>query len=330
MDLDLSGYTSNLEESEEKLIEIGNIIDQTSEVLQKASDDLRLIESRQETATKTFQESADSFLESLTQFATNTEARLDDVNRVKEGIESYAESSNSKLSGTIELASILITSTQQELSNQEETFTTALTELSEIISQFLGDANLSIESANSEVALFTEGTSQLSSKVTEVNDTLTTLTDRIASLFDDLTSNFLDSLKSSTESIYASAFSALSEQQTASIEETLAGVSSQLEDLLENFSESCTTVGDELMENVGNLLIECTEDISGNIQEKLQAAFEDAIENMLAEILKELGATVATMTLGSSVTGVMYPLIPAMKTVGEVLETLNTALDFFD
>jgi len=247
-----------------------------------------------------------------------------------EGFQSAIESNGSKVTTTIELAAGLINNTQQELASQEETFTTALSDLSDIISQFLGDANLSIESTNSEITLFTEGASQLSTKVTESGDALSGLSDRISSLFDELTNNFLDTLKSSTDSIYVTALTTLAEAQSASIEETLAGVSSQLEDLLENFSESCTSVGEELMDNVSTILDDCTSDISDNIEQKLTDAFEDAIENMLQAVLEELGTTVVTMTAGSSISGVMMPLVPALKTVGTALEALNNTLDFFD
>jgi len=330
MSVDLSGYGANLEESEKKLIELGSILDQTDEVLQKASSDLRATETRQESANQAFQENANSLLESLSEFGSNSQARLDDINRVMEGFQSAIESNGSKVTTTIELAAGLINNTQQELANQEETFTTALSDLSDIISQFLGDANLSIESTNSEITLFTEGASQLSTKVTESGDALSGLSDRISSLFDELTNNFLDTLKSSTDSIYVTALTTLAEAQSASIEETLAGVSSQLEDLLENFSESCTSVGEELMDNVSTILDDCTSDISDNIEQKLTDAFEDAIENMLQAVLEELGTTVVTMTAGSSISGVMMPLVPALKTVGTALEALNNTLDFFD
>ena len=330
MSVDLSGYGANLEESEKKLIELGSILDRTDEVLQKASSDLRATETRQESANQAFQENANSLLESLSEFGSNSQARLDDINRVMEGFQSAIESNGSKVTTTIELAAGLINNTQQELSNQEETFTTALSDLSDIISQFLGDANLSIESTNSEITLFTEGASQLSTKVTESGDALSGLSDRISSLFDELTNNFLDTLKSSTDSIYVTALTTLAEAQSASIEETLAGVSSQLEDLLENFSESCTSVGEELMDNVSTILDDCTSDISDNIEQKLTDAFEDAIENMLQAVLEELGTTVVTMTAGSSISGVMMPLVPALKTVGTALEALNNTLDFFD
>lgn len=330
MSVDLSGYGANLEESEKKLIELGSILDRTDEVLQKASSDLRATETRQESANQAFQETANSLLESLSEFGSNSEGRLDDINRVMEGLQSAIESNGSKVTTTIELASSLINNTQQELSNQEETFTTALSDLSDIISQFLGDANLSIESTNSEIALFTEGASQLSAKVTESGDNLSGISDRISSLFDELTNNFLDTLKSSTDSIYVTALTTLAEAQSASIEETLASVSSQLEDLLENFSESCTSVGEELMDNVSTILEDCTTDISDNIEQKLTDAFEDAIENMLQAVLEELGTTVVTMTAGSSISGVMMPLVPALKAVGTALEALNNTLDFFD
>jgi len=330
MSVDLSGYGANLEESEKKLIELGSILDRTDEVLQKASSDLRATETRQESANQAFQETANSLLESLSEFGSNSEGRLDDINRVMEGLQSAIESNGSKVTTTIELASSLINNTQQELSNQEETFTTALSDLSDIISQFLGDANLSIESTNSEIALFTEGASQLSAKVTESGDNLSGISDRISSLFDELTNNFLDTLKSSTDSIYVTALTTLAEAQSASIEETLASVSSQLEDLLENFSESCTSVGEELMDNVSTILEDCTTDISDNIEQKLTDAFEDAIENMLQAVLEELGTTVVTMTAGSSISGVMMPLVPALKAVGTALEALNDTLDFFD
>jgi len=330
MSVDLSGYGANLEESEKKLIELGSILDQTDEVLQKASSDLRATETRQESANQAFQENANSLLESLSEFGSNSQARLDDINRVMEGFQSAIESNGSKVTTTIELAAGLINNTQQELANQEETFTTALSDLSDIISQFLGDANLSIESTNSEITLFTEGASQLSAKVTESGDNLSGISDRISSLFDELTNNFLDTLKSSTDSIYVTALTTLAEAQSASIEETLAGVSSQLEDLLENFSESCTSVGEELMDNVSTILDDCTSDISDNIEQKLTDAFEDAIENMLQAVLEELGTTVVTMTAGSSISGVMMPLVPALKTVGTALEALNNTLDFFD
>jgi len=330
MSVDLSGYGANLEESEKKLIELGSILDRTDEVLQKASSDLRATETRQESANQAFQETANSLLESLSEFGSNSEGRLDDINRVMEGLQSAIESNGSKVTTTIELASSLINNTQQELSNQEETFTTALSDLSDIISQFLGDANLSIESTNSEIALFTEGASQLSAKVTESGDNLSGISDRISSLFDELTNNFLDTLKSSTDSIYVTALTTLAEAQSASIEETLASVSSQLEDLLDNFSESCTSVGEELMDNVSTILEDCTSDISDNIEQKLTDAFEDAIENMLQAVLEELGTTVVTMTAGSSISGVMMPLVPALKAVGTALEALNNTLDFFD
>jgi len=330
MSVDLSGYGANLEESEKKLIELGSILDRTDEVLQKASSDLRATETRQESANQAFQETANSLLESLSEFGSNSEGRLDDINRVMEGLQSAIESNGSKVTTTIELASSLINNTQQELSNQEETFTTALSDLSDIISQFLGDANLSIESTNSEIALFTEGASQLSAKVTESGDNLSGISDRISSLFDELTNNFLDTLKNSTDSIYVTALTTLAEAQSASIEETLASVSSQLEDLLENFSESCTSVGEELMDNVSTILEDCTSDISDNIEQKLTDAFEDAIENMLQAVLEELGTTVVTMTAGSSISGVMMPLVPALKAVGTALEALNNTLDFFD
>ena len=330
MSVDLSGYGTNLEESEKKLIELGSILDRTDEVLQKASGDLRATETRQESANQAFQETANSLLESLSEFGSNSEGRLDDINRVMEGLQSAIESNGSKVTTTIELASSLINNTQQELSNQEETFTTALSDLSDIISQFLGDANLSIESTNSEIALFTEGASQLSAKVTESGDNLSGISDRISSLFDELTNNFLDTLKSSTDSIYVTALTTLAEAQSASIEETLASVSSQLEDLLENFSESCTSVGEELMDNVSTILEDCTSDISDNIEQKLTDAFEDAIENMLQAVLEELGTTVVTMTAGSSISGVMMPLVPALKAVGTALEALNNTLDIFD
>lgn len=330
MSVDLSGYGANLEESEKKLIELGSILDRTDEVLQKASSDLRATETRQESANQAFQETANSLLESLSEFGSNSEGRLDDINRVMEGLQSAIESNGSKVTTTIELASSLINNTQQELSNQEETFTTALSDLSDIISQFLGDANLSIESTNSEIALFTEGASQLSAKVTESGDILSGVSDRISSLFDELTNNFLDTLKNSTDSIYVTALTTLAEAQSASIEETLASVSSQLEDLLENFSESCTSVGEELMDNVSTILEDCTSDISDNIEQKLTDAFEDAIENMLQAVLEELGTTVVTMTAGSSISGVMMPLVPALKAVGTALEALNDTLDFFD
>lgn len=330
MSVDLSGYGANLEESEKKLIELGSILDRTDEVLQKASSDLRATETRQESANQAFQETANSLLESLSEFGSNSEGRLDDINRVMEGLQSAIESNGSKVTTTIELASSLINNTQQELSNQEETFTTALSDLSDIISQFLGDANLSIESTNSEIALFTEGASQLSAKVTESGDILSGVSDRISSLFDELTNNFLNTLKSSTDSIYVTALTTLAEAQSASIEETLASVSSQLEDLLENFSESCTSVGEELMDNVSTILEDCTSDISDNIEQKLTDAFEDAIENMLQAVLEELGTTVVTMTAGSSISGVMMPLVPALKAVGTALEALNDTLDFFD
>ena len=330
MSVDLSGYGANLEESEKKLIELGSILDRTDEVLQKASSDLRATETRQESANQAFQETANSLLESLSEFGSNSEGRLDDINRVMEGLQSAIESNGSKVTTTIELASSLINNTQQELSNQEETFTTALSDLSDIISQFLGDANLSIESTNSEIALFTEGASQLSAKVTESGDNLSGMSDRISSLFDELTNNFLDTLKNSTDSIYVTALTTLAEAQSASIEETLASVSSQLEDLLENFSESCTSVGEELMDNVSTILEDCTTDISDNIEQKLTDAFEDAIENMLQAVLEELGTTVVTMTAGSSISGVMMPLVPALKAVGTALEALNNTLDFFD
>lgn len=330
MSVDLSGYGANLEESEKKLIELGSILDRTDEVLQKASSDLRATETRQESANQAFQETANSLLESLSEFGSNSEGRLDDINRVMEGLQSAIESNGSKVTTTIELASSLINNTQQELSNQEETFTTALSDLSDIISQFLGEANLSIESTNSEIALFTEGASQLSAKVTESGDNLSGISDRISSLFDELTNNFLDTLKSSTDSIYVTALTTLAEAQSASIEETLASVSSQLEDLLENFSESCTSVGEELMDNVSTILEDCTSDISDNIEQKLTDAFEDAIENMLQAVLEELGTTVLTMTAGSSISGVMMPLVPALKAVGTALEALNNTLDFFD
>ena len=328
MSVDLSGYGANLEESEKKLIELGSILDRTDEVLQKASSDLRATETRQESANQAFQETANSLLESLSEFGSNSEGRLDDINRVMEGLQSAIESNGSKVTTTIELASSLINNTQQELSNQEETFTTALSDLSDIISQFLGDANLSIESTNSEIALFTEGASQLSAKVTESGDNLSGISDRISSLFDELTNNFLDTLKNSTDSIYVTALTTLAEAQSASIEETLASVSSQLEDLLENFSESCTSVGEELMDNVSTILEDCTSDISDNIEQKLTDAFEDAIENMLQAVLEELGTTVVTMTAGSSISGVMMPLVPALKAVGTALEALNDTLDF--
>jgi len=330
MSVDLSGYGANLEESEKKLIELGSILDRTDDVLQKASSDLRATETRQESANQAFQETANSLLESLSEFGSNSEGRLDDINRVMEGLQSAIESNGSKVTTTIELASSLINNTQQELSNQEETFTTALSDLSDIISQFLGDANLSIESTNSEIALFTEGASQLSAKVTESGDNLSGISDRISSLFDELTNNFLDTLKNSTDSIYVTALTTLAEAQSASIEETLASVSSQLEDLLENFSESCTSVGEELMDNVSTILEDCTSDISDNIEQKLTDAFEDAIENMLQAVLEELGTTVVTMTAGSSISGVMMPLVPALKAVGTALEALNNTLDFFD
>ena len=330
MSVDLSGYGANLEESEKKLIELGSILDRTDEVLQKASSDLRATETRQESANQAFQETANSLLESLSEFGSNSEGRLDDINRVMEGLQSAIESNGSKVTTTIELASSLINNTQQELSNQEETFTTALSDLSDIISQFLGDANLSIESTNSEIALFTEGASQLSAKVTESGDNLSGMSDRISSLFDELTNNFLDTLKNSTDSIYVTALTTLAEAQSASIEETLASVSSQLEDLLESFSESCTSVGEELMDNVSTILEDCTSDISDNIEQKLTDAFEDAIENMLQAVLEELGTTVVTMTAGSSISGVMMPLVPALKAVGTALEALNDTLDFFD
>lgn len=330
MNIDLSGYSANLEESEEKLIELGSILDQTNDVLQKASDELRSIGSRQEQTNQSFRENTTSLLESLSEFGTNTEARLDDVNRVKEGFDSYVENSISRLSSITELASTLITSTQQELSNQEEGFTTSLNELADVITQFIGDTNLSVESSNSEIALFTEGTSQLSTKVGEANDNLSALTDRIASLFEDFANSFLGSLQGSTESIYTSAFSSLAEEQSGSIEETITGVSSQLEDSLESFSESCTSIGEELIADVGALLEDCTADISDNIQQKLSEAFEDAIENMLTQILTELGTTAGTMALGSTISGTMAPLIPALKTVGTALEGLNKAIDFFD
>lgn len=330
MSVDLSGYGANLEESEKKLIELGSILDRTDEVLQKASSDLRATETRQESANQAFQETANSLLESLSEFGSNSEGRLDDINRVMEGLQSAIESNGSKVTTTIELASSLINNTQQELSNQEETFTTALSDLSDIISQFLGEANLSIESTNSEIALFTEGASQLSAKVTESGDNLSGISDRISSLFDELTNNFLDTLKSSTDSIYVTALTTLAEAQSASIEETLASISSQLEDLLEDFSESCTSVGEELMDNVSTILEDCTSDISDNIEQKLTDAFEDAIENMLQAVLEELGTTVLTMTAGSSISGVMMPLVPALKAVGTALEALNNTLDFFD
>lgn len=330
MSVDLSGYGANLEESEKKLIELGSILDRTDEVLQKASSDLRATETRQESANQAFQETANSLLESLSEFGSNSEGRLDDINRVMEGLQSAIESNGSKVTTTIELASSLINNTQQELSNQEETFTTALSDLSDIISQFLGDANLSIESTNSEIALFTEGASQLSAKVAESGDNLSGISDRISSLFDELTNNFLDTLKNSTDSIYVTALTTLAEAQSASIEETLASVSSQLEDLLEDFSESCTSVGEELMDNVSTILEDCTSDISDNIEQKLTDAFEDAIENMLQAVLEELGTTVVTMTAGSSISGVMMPLVPALKAVGTALEALNNTLDFFD
>ena len=330
MSVDLSGYGANLEESEKKLIELGSILDRTDDVLQKASSDLRATETRQESANQAFQETANSLLESLSEFGSNSEGRLDDINRVMEGLQSAIESNGSKVTTTIELASSLINNTQQELSNQEETFTTALSDLSDIISQFLGDANLSIESTNSEIALFTEGASRLSAKVTESGDNLSGISDRISSLFDELTNNFLDTLKNSTDSIYVTALTTLAEAQSASIEETLASVSSQLEDLLENFSESCTSVGEELMDNVSTILEDCTSDISDNIEQKLTDAFEDAIENMLQAVLEELGTTVVTMTAGSSISGVMMPLVPALKAVGTALEALNNTLDFFD
>ena len=328
MSVDLSGYGANLEESEKKLIELGSILDRTDEVLQKASSDLRATDTRQESANQAFQETANSLLESLSEFGSNSEGRLDDINRVMEGLQSAIESNGSKVTTTIELASSLINNTQQELSNQEETFTTALSDLSDIISQFLGDANLSIESTNSEIALFTEGASQLSAKVTESGDNLSGISDRISSLFDELTNNFLDTLKNSTDSIYVTALTTLAEAQSASIEETLASVSSQLEDLLESFSESCTSVGEELMDNVSTILEDCTSDISDNIEQKLTDAFEDAIENMLQAVLEELGTTVVTMTAGSSISGVMMPLVPALKAVGTALEALNDTLDF--
>ena len=330
MSVDLSGYGANLEESEKKLIELGSILDRTDEVLQKASSDLRATETRQESANQAFQETANSLLESLSEFGSNSEGRLDDINRVMEGLQSAIESNGSKVTTTIELASSLINNTQQELSNQEETFTTALSDLSDIISQFLGDANLSIESTNSEITLFTEGASQLSAKVTESGDNLSGISDRISSLFDELTNNFLDTLKGSTDSIYVTALTSLAEAQSGSIEETLASVSSQLEDLLENFSESCTSVGEELMDNVSTILEDCTSDISDNIEQKLTDAFEDAIENMLQAVLEELGTTVVTMSAGSSISGVMMPLVPALKAVGTALEALNNTLDFFD
>jgi hypothetical protein len=330
MNLDVADYTADLEESQEKLNELGSILDQTSDTLQKASEELRLIQTSQETANQSFKENATGLLESLSEFGTNAETRLGDLSRVKEELDSHAESSNSKLSSTIELASSLVTSTQEELANQEETFTTALNELSDIISQFIDDVNLSVESTNSEITLFTEGESQLSTKANEVNDYISTLSSRIASLFEDLSNNLLASIQSSTESIYVNAFSTLDEEQSASIEEALTGVSSELADLLETFSESCTTVGEELMVDVGNLLLECTADITENIQQKLSDAFEDAVENMLKEILTQLGSTVTTMTLGSTISTTMSPLIPALKTIGTALEGLNKAIDFFD
>jgi uncharacterized protein YoxC len=330
MSVDFSGYGANLEESEKKLVELGSILDQTDEVIQKASSDLREIERRQESANQAFQENANDLLDSLSEFGSNSEARLDDVNRAMEGIQATIESNTSKITTTIEFALSLISNTQQELSSQEGTVTTALSDLSDIISQFLGDANLSIECINSEIALFTEGTSQLGAKVSETSDSLSGLSDRISSMFDELTNDFLGSLRSSTDSMYVTAFSTLTEAQSASVEETLASISSQLEDLLENFSESCTLDGEELIDNVSTILENCASDISVNIEQKLRDAFEDAIENMLQSILQKLGTTVGTMTAGASISGAMMPLVPLLKGVGTALETLNNTLDFFD
>lgn len=330
MSIDLSGYGENLEESKKKLIELGSILDRTEEVLQKASGDLRAIETRQESGNQTFQENAIGLLEALSEFGSNTEARLDDLNRVMEGLQSSVDTSNSKISSAFEMVSSLISTTQQELSEEKDTLTTALNELSEIISHFVDDANTSIERTNSEIALFTEGNSQLSEKVYEAKENLSVLTDKVSTLFDELTNAFLDSLKSSLESIHITVLSALAEAQNVSIEEALANVSSQLEDLLVDYADSCTTVGEELMDNVSKILEDCTLDISDNIEKKLSEAFEDASENMLRVILEELGTTVATMVAGSSVSGVMMPLVPALKTVGTALEALNNTLDYFE
>ena len=77
MSVDLSGYGANLKESEKKLIELGSILDRTDDVLQKASSDLRATETRQESANQAFQETANSLLESLSEFGSVQTVRED-------------------------------------------------------------------------------------------------------------------------------------------------------------------------------------------------------------------------------------------------------------
>ncbi len=327
MTIDLSGYASDLEDSTQKLNELGAILDNSDDLLESALNDLNETESNQDGINQALRDKYNILLESLSKFHSDSESLSSNFHQAMERFDTSIEAGKSKLSDNFDNATALISNTQALLSAQESEYTTSFNEIIAIIEQFRDETNVSIENTLSAISLLSDGVNVIHSTATEANDDLINLMNKISSNFDAFVQDFLDSLRTSSGSAYDTAIAALTDKQTSLIEEPLLNLSTQLKDGLNNFDESCTSAGEEMIDNFATFVSDSVSGLNDDIQQQLRDSFQEALENTLDALLVELGTTMVTMAAGSSVSAVMAPIFPAMKTVGEVLETINDGLD---
>lgn len=326
----LENSESNLTEASKKLEELMTILDRTDQILDTGLASLRSRITSLTSINEALHTDSFHYTESRAEASTALDSRLDDLGKTLESVDKYFEESQSPMSSCIDLSENLSHILEEMMHSQQEIFVSSLSQLSETIDQFLQNIHTSHSTTSEEHALAVQGISQLESKMAESEEQLMSLANSVSSLLDQFSNDTIESIKTSLESVFTSTTDSLNDCQQSSIEQELNTVMDQLGESIDEFSQSCSSLGDSFKDQLSSSFQQCSSSIGLHVEQKLKETFEEAIESTLEAIAKDLLACFLTMQLGSSISGTMLPLIPALKVVGEGLEKLNDTLDFFD
>ena len=69
--------------------------------------------------------------------------------------------------------------------------------------------------------------------------------------------------------------------------------------------------------------------IGETLKDKVTETFEDAIENAVKGLIAEVGENVTMMTVGTTVTGAMSPVLPQLAAAKVAISAINAVLNAF-
>ncbi|MBW4475171.1 MAG: hypothetical protein KME45_33050 [Stenomitos rutilans HA7619-LM2] len=326
---ELADFGQNLEEATQKLNQLLSLIDLACNQLDETSSEITSENEALTQGVATFETSA----EGLKQALSGAEGELG-------GVETEVVAKLDALQQSLTESQTKVDEAFRELDGSQNTFetevATARTEFNEEIvevKQLFVEVKITLDELQQALTSSKDTTKSSFNEFVEIaNDTQKNTTEFQIQVNDEF-KDFVDELNGNLTTTVGDAFNDFSNELAQEQKVALIGGFENLDGGLsatyDSFNSQIEQLGEHLKDCSSEIIQHCASDCENTVKQKLEDAFERAIQEYLEAIAMEVFENVTVVSLGTEITAAMtapIPILVALAAVKVQLEMANTVL----